>query len=301
MSLSFLPTEIFAAVSRLNEDFLTEIRFRQGKPVIVGYRDKYSYLGRFGITDIRREAIIAGSAAEVVARATGGSIYNFAEQIKSGFITCGHGVRIGLCGEYVTQNNEICTIRDFTSLNIRVPHDIKDCAKFECERLLKDKLTRFLLFSKPGLGKTTRLRDIARYLGAQKKVNVLVFDERNEIAAMDGEGNGFDLGDGVDVIRAGNKICAFSAAIRAMKPDVIICDELYGERDFEAVRFAVECGIFVIASSHMTDVKKLSYLPFEYFVELKTLFGQPEIYDKNFNSCSGGRRHLVDRGVPVGE
>ena len=41
------------------------------------------------------------------------------------------------------------------------------------------------------------LRDIARTFGAGKSVNVLVFDERGEIAAMDGYGDGFDLGNGL--------------------------------------------------------------------------------------------------------
>ncbi len=301
MSLSFLTQDLRSALDRLNLDFLTEIRYRQGKPVIVEYRGEYKYLGRFGLTDRREEGLVATSAAKVIEAATGGSVYNYAEQIKRGFITCGHGIRIGLGGEYVTQNGEICTIRDFTSLNIRIPHDVKDCAKFECERLLMGDIPSILLFSRPGLGKTTRLRDIARFLSGQRCANVLVFDERNEIAALDGTGNGFDLGDRTDVVRAGNKVSAFSAAIRAMKPDVIICDELYGAEDVAAARFAVDCGIPVIASSHMVDRKKLSALPFDYFVELKPRFGQPEIYDKNFNSCSGGGRHLVDRGVSVGE
>ena len=43
---------------------------------------------------------------------------------------------------------------------------------------------------------------------------------------------------------------AIPSAIRAMKPDVILTDELYGEDDIKAVKYAADCGICVIASSH---------------------------------------------------
>ena len=300
MSLSFLPNDVKSGIERLNLNFVTEIRLRRGQPVIIGYKGEYQYLGITGLCD-KRNAIVMSEVSQIIAAATEGCIYNYSEQIKSGFITCGHGVRIGLAGEYVTDSGEISTISNLTSLNIRIPHDVKGCAASVCETLFKDDVKSTLIFSIPGLGKTTMLRDVARFLSDERKCNVLVFDERNEIAAMDSAGNGFEIGERTDVIRSGNKLCAFSSAIRAMKPDVIITDELYGEEDLKAVKYAADCGIAVIASSHVTDVETLKAMPFEFYAEIRKFCGQPFIYDKNFNPYSRSGSDDGNRRVFIGE
>lgn len=299
MGLSFLPDDVNRALAHINFNSVTEIRLRRGKPVIVAFGERYCYLGEFGITEHRDKALVCGEVAPVVNAATGGSIYSYAEQIRGGYITCGQGIRIGLAGEYVTSGDSVNTITDFTSLNIRIPHDVIGCSEYICKSILGESLQNVLIFSKPGLGKTTKLRDIARFL-SKKRLNVLVFDERNEISATDGYGNGFDLGDNVDVIRAGNKLKAFESAIRSMRPDVIITDELYGESDFKAVKYASDCGLCVIASSHVTDRETLKRLPFGYFVELNSLLGQPSIYDKNFVAVRCCGVDDIDRGNAVG-
>ncbi len=298
MSLSFLPDEVRVAVSHLNYMRLSEIRLRRGQPVMVEYDGKYSFLGRVGIVANSNDSIKVSDITPVLNAATGGCVYSYTEQMKSGFITVEHGVRIGIAGEYVTEKGVVNTIKNVTSLNIRIPHDIKGCADYLFKTVFSGELKSTLIFSKPGLGKTTILRDIARKLSRTK--NVLIFDERGEIAALDGYGDGFDLGT-VDVVRCYSKLGAISSAIRAMKPDVIITDELYGEEDLKAVRYAADCSITVIASSHVSDAEKLKKTPFEYFVKLKSLGAEPEIYDKNFNSyCNSCADDGVGR-VPFGE
>lgn len=300
MDLSFLPKEIFNALSHVNVNFVTEIRIRQGQPVIIGFKDEYYYLDRFGLSLSREGALIGGAVAPIINSATGGSIYSYAEQMRAGFITCGHGIRIGLAGEYITQAGSVNTIANVTSVNIRIPHEAAGCADYICNNLFTDGAQSAIIFSKPGLGKTTKLREIARYLSDKIHLNVLIFDERSEIAAIDANGIGFYVGERSDVVRSGNKVYAFETAIRAMSPDVIITDELYGDGDIQAVKYAVECGIKVIASSHITNRHVLKNMPFEYFVELKTLFGQPVIYDKNFIAYSRGGADDIDRGISVG-
>ena len=285
MGLSFLPENVKLALSHLNLNFLSEIRLRRGKPVIIEYSGEYKYLGNMGLASTESDRVFSEDIASVLNSATGGCIYGYTEQMKSGFITVEHGVRIGIAGEYVTENGAENTVKNITSLNIRVPHDVIGCSDFIFKALFCGGLYSTLIFSKPGFGKTTILRDIARTLSKQCERNVLIFDERGEIAAMDCFGDGFDLG-AVDVIRSHNKLSAIQSAIRAMKPDVIITDELYGENDDKAAKYAVDCGITVIASSHIIDKTRLKAMPFEYFVELKKLNGQMEIYDKNFNSYS---------------
>ena len=299
MGLSFLPQEINSGISHLNYNLLSEIRIRQDLPVIVEYCGEYGYLTPTGFSNDGRHALIGNNITAILSAALGGNLFNYTEQIKNGFITVGHGVRIGIAGEYVTEGGKVNTIRNLSSLNIRIPHDFAGCSNEICEKLFADKVKSTLIFSKPGLGKTTMLRDIARNL-SKKIRNILIFDERNEIAAMDENGVGFNLGNFVDVIRCHNKLGAISSAIRAMKPDIIITDELYGDSDIQAIRYVDDCGITVIASSHICRPEILKTMPFEYYVKLTSLNKPPKIYDKNFNPYSNSGTDNLNRNISVG-
>ncbi len=300
MSLSFLPSDVKQALSHVNNNFISEIRLRKGQPVIIEYRGEYRYINPSGIADGGIGLITAGEIEPILNSATGGCIYNYVEQMKSGFITVGHGVRIGIAGEYVTQGGQVQAIKNLTSLNVRIPHNVIGCADILVKNLFSSCLHSTLLYSKPGFGKTTMLRDLSISL-SKLKYNVLVFDERNEISAIDGEGNGYDLGERVDIVRCHNKKSAISSAIRAMKPQVIITDELYGEEDINAMEYADFCGISIIASTHICNRNILKKMPFEYYVELVGIGVPPVIYDKNFNTFSSNRTDNLHRDVSVGE
>ena len=300
MTLSFLPNDVQSAISHLNYNYLSEIRLRRGQPVIIEYRGEYKYINAFGIAHNQSNLILVKEIEPIILSATNGCIYNFTEQMKSGFITVGHGIRIGIAGEYVTQNGAVSAIKNITSLNIRIPHNIINCADFIFKTIFYDGLHSTLLFSKPGLGKTTMLRDLALSLSKIQKYNILIFDERNEISAISGY-DGYDLGDRVDVVRCYEKKGAIASAIRAMKPQVIITDELYGDCDIEAVRFACDCGITVIASSHICNKEILRKMPFEFFIQLVGIGLDPVIYDKNFNIVDRGGPDNFNRSAPVGK
>ncbi len=280
MDLSFLPREILAAVNNVNLNFLTEIRLRRGQPVIIEYRGAYRYLCAGGAAETRRGAIICGDVVSILNGAMGGCVYSYAEELKQGFITVGGGIRIGVAGEYVTENGQIKTIARATSLNIRIPHRAEGCSSAVYGALLSGGIASVLLFSRPGLGKTTMLRDLTARISREHKINVLVLDARNEIG---GAGEAYDLGETVDVVKSCDKLPSVKSAIRAMRPELIITDELYGESDIAAVRFARDCGIDVIASSHVCDKNYLKSLPFDYYVRLNSIGGRPDIYDKNFD------------------
>lgn len=299
MSLSFLPQDVKNALSHLNMNFVTELRLRRGMPAVVEHKGKYSFLGFFGVTDNPKEGILCGDVTEILNAATGGSIYNYTEQMKNGFITVEHGVRIGIAGEYVTDGGKINAVKSVTSLNVRIPHDVAGCSDYIIKKLFNNSLHNTLIFSKPGLGKTTVLRDITKKLSVSPDKNVLVLDERNEIAAMDSYGDGFDLGF-ADVVRCGNKLYCLESALRAMKPDIIVTDELYGGDDIKAVKYAADCGICVIASSHLCDKNILKDMPFDYYVNLTQIGGVPKIYDKNFNTFCDSRLDDDARRVSFG-
>jgi stage III sporulation protein AA len=282
MNLKFLPDEILNALSNLNINFLSEIRIRKGQAVIIEYNGEYKYINNFGVSKDGHGKIIINDIDGILSAATGGSIYAYAEQLKLGFITLDGGIRIGIAAEYVCDGNKVIAVRHITSLNIRIPHDIAGCAIGIYKNAFNDGLKNLLIFSAAGYGKTTMLRDLARLIATKDKLNVLVFDERNEIAAFDSYNFAYNLGDRVDVVRGSVKLQSFENAVRAMKPHVIGCDELYGDDDIKAIELAIDCGIKVLASSHTQNRDKLKKLPFDCYAELVGIGKPPIVYDKNF-------------------
>ena len=111
------------------------------------------------------------------------------------------------------------SIRNLTSLCIRVPHEILGAGDLLYQRCMSDKLHSVLVCAPAGLGKTTVLRDLSRLICEKKALNVLICDERGEISM----GN---VGETADVLRFCDKTTAFDAGIRCMRPEVIITDEL---------------------------------------------------------------------------
>ncbi|MBQ3505888.1 MAG: hypothetical protein IJA89_03855 [Clostridia bacterium] len=263
--LGFLPPIVRESIRLLNAQKLYEIRLRAGKPVTVNFAGEYRYLGAYGLTDFSEKALYCDmqDLADCVFRAGKYSVYSVEEQIKNGFITAENGVRIGIAGEYVFEKGQPLTIRNFTSLCIRVPHEIVGCGVEIYQRCLRDKMRSVLIVSSPGLGKTTILRDLSRIVSENTRQNVLICDERGEISV----GN---TGNSCDVLRFSDKKNAFEAGIRAMRPDMMITDELSMD-DCKAVEKAVSAGICVLASAHFSvfsNIKDVFLDLFERFVVL---------------------------------
>ncbi len=257
--LDFLPKRLQSAVQKINAKYLYELRLRADKPLTVNYGGKYVYLGEYGI-EKRAERAITVSEEEIettVFTAGKFSVYSVEEQIKKGFITAEHGERIGLAGEFVFDKGQALTAKNFTSLCIRVPHEIIGAGQRVYDVCFQDGIKNTLICSPPGQGKTTVLRDLCRLISENYFKNVLVCDERGEIAV----GN---LGETVDVYVYADKQTAFEAGIRAMRPDVIVCDEL-SLSDISAVKRGIDGGVKVLASAHIENAESLN-------IEMQRLF-----------------------------
>lgn len=253
--LEFLPSNIMGLLKKVNLKNVYELRLRVDKPIMLNYLGVYKYLGQGGVVDLAENATICSSfdIEECIFRASEYSVYAIEEQIKKGFITTKEGERIGLAGEYIFDKGQPLAIRNFSSLCIRMPHNVVDCGYVIYSKCLSDRVHNLLIISPPGFGKTTILRDLTRLLSLKKKLNILICDERGEIAI----GN---IGNTCDILRFCDKNIAFEAGIRALRPDVVATDEL-SEIDCKAVKKAINAGVCVIATAHFENY---SLMPLEY-------------------------------------
>lgn len=276
-----LPPFVKTAIDKyLNVDKLYEIRLRSNMPIAVNYGGNKRYLCESGLTAFHDKAITADAqtVAEVINRSCERSLYAYNDEICCGYITLDGGVRVAIAGEAVQSNGAIRTVKNFTSVNIRLPHQIKGCAQGALSALYQNgRVCGTLIFSPPCGGKTTYLRDLARLLSDSGK-NVVIIDDRYEIAAQSKSGIMLDVGKCTDVLSGYGKTRAVEIAVRCFSPDVIVTDELSRD-DYDAVSYAAKCGVAVLASAHADDINGLKIKPsirpllewdvFERFVELK--------------------------------
>ena len=194
------------------------------------------------------------------------SLYAYEREISQGFLTISGGHRVGIAGKAVVEDGHVRTVRDLSSLNIRVAHEVKGCAKNVLPYLMDgETFLDTLLISPPGAGKTTLLRDLIRELscggtwGAGK--NVSVVDERSEIAACFGGVAQCDLGPRTDVMDGCPKSEGMLMMLRSMAPQVLAVDEAGGEDEILAMKYGMNCGCRILATVHGADVGDIMKRP----------------------------------------
>lgn len=263
--LDFLAPRLKNALRTVNSNLLYELRIRTDKPFRVNLDGRFCYLGESGVTENFSRALYptAQEIEETLFAASDYSVYAVENQLKRGFVTGRAGERIGVAGTFVYDGNGVLSIHTVTSLCIRIPHTIIGCADKIYEKCFSEGVCSLLILAPPGEGKTTILRELSRLVSLRTKLNILVSDERGELSAG-------DLGDTADVVRFADKLTVFTAGIRAMRPDVIVTDELLPE-DYAAVRRAKESGISVFASAHLKKYDDVPEKLFDRYVLLNGL------------------------------
>ncbi len=262
--LSILPDWLSEKIkSNFAIEFVYEIRLRLNKPIAINYKGKFQNLcDRDGYSIISVIATI-DLINYVLSISTKQSMYAYASQIKQCYISAPNGVRIGICGKVVYNNGEVSTIKDITSLNIRIPHQVPSCSEKIINLIaINDTVKNTLIISPPGAGKTTLVRDIVIKLSEEKKINnILVVDERDEIA-ISSNCTGYDIGNYVDVISGAEKSFAFNECLKTMNPSVIVTDEISKEEDLKSIMQAIKSGVSVIATAHAGSVNDLKFKPY---------------------------------------
>jgi len=265
-----LPEKLQHAFTRLPIDRVYELRFRSNAPAIVTVANRSFYLTGDSLSNDATDAIIITriDLDTIVHKASDYSLYAVNEQLKQGFITIRGGVRIGICGELVVEKGVISTIKNISSLNIRVPHQIRGCSYPVLPYIFaQDRPYKTLIISPPGAGKTTFLRDLACQVCEKYRLpNVLILDERGEIAANYQGESQLDVGDCSDVLTGVSKTYGFENGIRSMRPDVIITDEVATREDIDMIRLSSRSGVCIFASVHARNIDEIRMKP--YFREL---------------------------------
>ena len=274
MDFSFLPVDYERAIRKIETDKLFEIRLRCGFPVQLNIQGKKAFLTEEGYSLFADNAFCCDkkTISYIIGELTEHSLYAFNDRIRNGYLTTKDAIRVGLAGECVYDNDKLITVKNITSLNIRVPHEIKGCAEKIYPIVLDGNIiNNTLIISPPFFGKTTLLKDLARIINEKQKKSILIIDERGEFESVKGQY--------IDKIRYSDKLYALTYGLRSMSPEIVITDELIEKNDWRCAQSAVNSGLNIIASCHARNVSDLQKK--EYFI--KGLFDRYIVLDnKNY-------------------
>ncbi len=119
-----------------------------------------------------------------------------------------------------------------------------------------------LMLGRPGVGKTTRLREVARVLADEYDKRVIIVDTSNEIA---GDGDiphpGIGFARRMQVPEPNLQHAVMIEAVENHMPEVIIIDEIGTELEAYAARTIAERGVQLIGTAHGTTLENLLMNP----------------------------------------
>lgn len=237
-----LPFRIYLAVNKIaTEGIIEEIRIRKGRQAYVIQNGCNNFIDIIA-TDEEMLTILNEISHH--------SLYAFRDTIANGYITLGDGIRIGLVGRAGVESDKIVGIYEINEFAIRIPNKIKvNC--LDLIDLVRDNST--LIYSPPGVGKTTLLRNLVvglSYGSNARRIGVI--DTRGELAV------GLERRDlFVSILSGYPRKIGIEIAVRTMNAQIIVCDEIGDERDASAIVDAQGAGIPIIATCHGSSIRDI--------------------------------------------
>ncbi len=239
-----------------------ELRLRTGQPMTILLPEGEVLAQQ----EMPRHQVTQHDLEQLCDTVTEYSRYAASDTISLGFLTAKGGFRIGLCGTAVIQDGCITNMRDFSSATIRISRERHDVAGKILPRLMENgRFRSTLIYSPPGLGKTTLLRDLIRLLsdgGEQTPAcRVAVADERGEIAVMYRGQAQMLVGCHTDVLDGCPKSLAIPILLRSANPQIIAVDEITQPEDLQVMTHAANCGVALLATIHAGSREELLQKP----------------------------------------
>lgn len=229
---------------------MEELRLRAGRPPTAVLDGKECILPGCA------EAVTSRMLEEIVSAATNRSCYSAEASLREGYVTLPGGHRVGLCGTAALRESRIQSLRELSSVSIRIARQVS-CAPPELLRRL-DAST--LILGPPGSGKTTLLRECVRSL-SDGGSRVGLVDERGELAACRLGVPQLDVGAQTDVLTGCGKSEGIYLLLRAMNPQWIAVDEITAPEDIRAMEEASYCGVRFLATAHAFSPDELRRRP----------------------------------------
>lgn len=119
-----------------------------------------------------------------------------------------------------------------------------------------------LLLGRPGVGKTTKLREVARVLADEVAKRVVIVDTSNEIG---GDGDvphpGIGSARRMQVATAAEQHAVMIEAVENHMPEVIVIDEIGTEQEAAAARTIAERGVQLVGTAHGQTLENLMLNP----------------------------------------
>lgn len=261
--VSIMPRRIAAPIGlcRASGADITEIRLRANLPLCVTVSGQNRFVSCDGrLTEFPESTCVICDAldvSDVFSAACEYSVYTYEQQIADGFITMKSGCRVGVCGAAAVSSGRVTSIKNVTSLNIRIAAEHKFCASKIIDDYRKNGVRNTVIVGAPGSGKTTVLRDAARQLssgraGAMKRVCAV--DERGELFSC---AENFDRGLMTDVLAGVPKAQGIINAVRTLSPEVIVFDEIGTSDELAAIAQSFDAGANVITTIHAGSISEL--------------------------------------------
>lgn len=246
-----LPPRIYSAMKRmcvlgrLTPADIAEIRLRV---------HRYSSVTESDRNLIIEEELIPSELNDSISKLCRGSVYAHGDTIREGYISVSGGIRVGVCGALAPDGRGV---REITSLNIRVPHVIRGVGdgvlKLCCDGAY---IRSMLIYSRPGVGKTTLLRDLAATIGGKMRKRVALIDTRGELYMEE------MLRDTIcDVLVGYSRPKGIEIATRTLSPEALLCDELGDLDEARGILGAQNTGVPIIATAHAFDLQELLARP----------------------------------------